>query len=590
MPILNTKTKAQLIEEIINFIRSRFRNIDMSPGQVARDLLVEAPAEFMYDNYVLVNFLNAAINLNNLESYILNEDLRVELANLLSVSISDVDNMITEVLVLHGENYGIIRKEATKASGTLSFTTTTRPTSATSIASGTICQIPESNLTFSTTAEITIPANPTAAYFNFDNNVWEFKVLASSGGGGSVYNVPPHTVTAVQPGQSVSFNVTNYNSFTGGTDVESNASLITRIKEALAGNFHGTASAILSTVLSYPFIDAAELAYLPTDPSKVREGLSQIDVFVKSDATNRTTDTESSYATNPIVLGNTYATSVYSVLISTNSYTISSVFYDLEIGDLGTSYVRFSDISESITATRSDSLGSGEEYISLSGGDTLQLINSGVEIDFPDPSAGNPISTDGRITVTLYDSDGTSTDDTANWSYTDSPSTIERSSAVASTTVRIAVGVTPATGDAVDIDYLYNQAIVDVVNYLNSDAVVFMGQDIQLFPAEQSSIYIDMRVQIETSYSSETKRSEITTAVTEFITGLGLGSSINKSDILDIVLDIAGVVDVDLGNMTLGIGTEDSPPEVSGDLTLDTDQYPIMGYLNLTLTNANIKN
>lgn len=580
MSITPIKTRTQLAQEIESYIQSRFSSVDLSDNTVTKDMLVSAPARYIYDNYVISKFFEAAINLNSLETYLLNSDLRNELATLLAVNVSDVDDMIDRVVELHANNYGLARKAGTRATGIISFITGTRPTTDSVIGANTQCFVPNTNLLYSTTASVNVGAYPTAANFNFTTNVWEWKVGAIAQGNGTVYNVPQNLITGVTSGQGVAFNCINYTVFTGGTDAETTLELLSRVSLALSGNFQGTAASILSRVLSYSFVDDAKIAYLPTDPSKRREGLSNIDVFVKSTATVQE-NAVLTYSTNPLKLEKTYTTAITSVSLPDISYIIPDLFYSLDNGTHGTSFVRFNSISENLNDT---------DIIQLTGWTTLQLSKDGVDVSFPDFVVGDPIAAEGHITVLAVDSSGSTTDDTASWEYGSVDTTLVRTSALPTTTLRLDIGIHPETGDQVAVTHLHNSAIETLRSDITDPSVAFIGQNVEVFPAEQVPIYIDLTAQIALGYNGSAKIGEITTEVTSFISGLGMGSTINKLDIIEIVASIPGIVDVALDSMILGEGTEEDPPTSSGDVVVDTDEYPYLAYINIKTTTSTITN
>lgn len=584
--LINIKSKAQIISEIIQYIKSRFPLADVVPNTVIRDLNVEAPATYFYDTYKVVAFLEQVLDLNNLQVLLENSDERAKLAAILGITIDVMEKMITDIVELWASNYGLVRKAGTKATGLIAFYAkigNTIPPSGIRIPAGTRVTIPNTNLVFRTLIEGILKQED--SYFNNISQQYEVVVPAEAELVGSQGNVPSNTITQLYAGQQLDVIPINYSNFNGGSNPESDLELLNRIKLVYTGNFHGTAHSILSRVLAYPFVQDAKVVYLPNDPSKISSGISDIDVFVKSTASAiKTYNTvfETLY-NNSIPLQDKYVAYINKVKILDNNYTFQPQLYQILTNNLGKSFVHFN------TTFRSDKDKAFFHYNSSGGFDFFKIKLPDVSdqfVIFPDGNSpdGTPISNFGRISITrkliqIQTQDIVNYNDTPYWYFTGNQTTIKRHSysGVPSYETVFEITILPESGDNIEINYVYNDTLQKIYDELNSPANLFLGQFINVFQAEQVPITVKAIVQISPSYALTDKATECKTAISNYLGSLPLGALINETDIVNILLRVPGVVDVKIPLQEL------STPLLpgTGDIKLASKQFASAGVIEI---------
>lgn len=248
------KTATEIIEELKKRIAYTNPQIDLSStGNVVVDLGVEAFA-------------------NELSSLYSEED-RVRLLYLF-----DNDSFTDEEADILAASFGIYRHEATQAFGTATFCASTLP------ASGAVYTIPvgltvssgtSSSQSYTTTTSGVItestPLNRTTGYY-------EVTVSIQATTPGAAGNAPSGSINVISGAPSGISEVYNANAIVNGTDVESTADLIARVKLTLQGRVYGTKAAYLQQALSDPAITDAVVVD-PNSEFSVR-GPGTVDIYV----------------------------------------------------------------------------------------------------------------------------------------------------------------------------------------------------------------------------------------------------------------------------------------------------------------------
>jgi len=317
MELIPTKSRTQLVREVIDYINSRYPSADLSPGLVFRDLLVEAPMQFIGDTVAMTNFIGQILDLSALEQLVSNPKTRIETAIALGIDQTAMNDIITKVIELYAANYNIVRRIGTYASGVLTFYSIEKPTDIIRIPAGTIVRVPNTGISFQTIQDAALDGNNLDFNRDYDTlkNRWFVKVSAQCTIVGSIGNVPANSITQIDD-TSIKLSVTNEDRFTGGSNSEDDYTLLTRVKRVYRGNFQGTADSLLANVLAYPGVRDAIIAYLPNDPNKVDDSINSIDIFVY--ANNRVNFTESAqpaFNSNFIALSSKYISNIRTLTI-----------------------------------------------------------------------------------------------------------------------------------------------------------------------------------------------------------------------------------------------------------------------------------
>jgi len=138
---------------------------------------------------------------------------------------------------------------------------------------------------------------------------------------------------------------------------------------------------------------------------------------------------------------------------------------------------------------------------------------------------------------------------------------------------------------------MYNPNYASISNALTSDANVFIGQDIAIYPASYVYIYVGATVQIANGLSTEGIRGDIVTALTEYISNLSMGATIDQAALIDLIMEVPGVVDIKIPLDALGKQATLTTTIVgSADIELGTNEYAVLGTTNIKTTYTKVSN
>jgi len=280
--MVSIRSVNEIITSLVDFFKLAQPDLDTKPGTVARDLFIEgiaSPLSLLYDE------LGGIANKSS---------LRLVLG-------SDLDKL--------AKNFGVVRKQATPASGAviLTFASINAPIP---INSGSIVT---ANNGFS--FAITTGTSITPAAINFYRAVASkyrdqldfagisdtlaVQVTATATSAGSTGNIGTYSLSRVSiAGVS---NVTNVNPFNGGTDQETDASFRNRVLASFSGSSVGTALGYLNVALGTSGVaDAAVIE--PGNALMTRDGTI---VTVAADGTRTVVSEGSGGKVDVVILGST---------------------------------------------------------------------------------------------------------------------------------------------------------------------------------------------------------------------------------------------------------------------------------------------
>lgn len=246
------RTFNDLVLSFIEYIRLVQPDLDTKPGTVSRDLFVDAPAEQLSRLY------NDLRNISSLQSFF-------------SANGNDLSRL--------GSNFGVQRIQGSNATGVAVFTTNSLDVDIL-IPEGTIVTA-RNGVTFRTTTTVQMRASNANVFRATATRLRNDLALASitdafaveisveavtSGTGGNIgrFNLISQNV----PGIS---NITNLETFSGGSNAESDSAFRSRILSVFAGSNTGTVLGYETAVLTVPgVIDVSTV--VPGDPLLIRDG------------------------------------------------------------------------------------------------------------------------------------------------------------------------------------------------------------------------------------------------------------------------------------------------------------------------------
>ena len=112
-------------------------------------------------------------------------------------------------------------------------------------------------------------------------------------------------------------------------------------------------------------------------------------------------------------------------------------------------------------------------------------------------------------------------------------------------------GTNPDDATNITVTYLYNKTIEDLQLQIDADDGQIVTADVLVKEADEVDIDITADVTLFPGNTGATEINNIQTAITQFINALGLGDSINRSDIVGVIEDVPSVDAVDLSTLVL---------------------------------------
>ena len=269
------KSFNNIVLDILNYLRLTQPSLDVKPASVARDLFVDAQAQqvsIVYDTIRTVAALQSVANLTGQD------------------------------LINYGANFGITKQTGTKAYGNIVVTFKSMDSDVT-ISQNSISRT-RNGIPFLTVSSVTVTTSQanslkaTATRLKQQLNTagitdqYALEVSVQAQSAGSTGNISNYSI--VSQNMSGVSNITNVDAFTGGTDLETDASFRSRVLAIFSSSNVGTALGYRSVILNLAdAIDA--LVVEPGDPLMTRDGTQTIidssgDLIVTSPGTGGRVD------------------------------------------------------------------------------------------------------------------------------------------------------------------------------------------------------------------------------------------------------------------------------------------------------------
>jgi uncharacterized phage protein gp47/JayE len=506
-----TRTQDEVIFDLINTVLTGYEKADVFPGQVLRDIVVNAPSQ------EFANLYNELGNAQQAQS----------ISNAAIMTASDLDKLVA--------NFGIVRKGASVAFGSVVFYTTTAPSTNITIPEGTILGTGVGQngqeVTFVTRYRFDFNKASQSNYWNPDTGSYEFPVDVVAQNPGSNGNVGPFTITKIKSG-GIPFSVTNRASTTGGTDQENNIDLATRALNAFLGSNKGTKAGYTSLVLAQDGVYDA-IVQGPGDPLMIRDnGLGgKVDIW-----------------------------------------TITAPSTITQLGPSNNSNLQFQWNQQAAYLL-------GEKY-------NFPVV----PIDVDSPITVNGLVSPTGVTILLYEKHspapaGVAYIASGNYHYEvikdDSLDYGHSYKAIDqikwnSSQIQSSISSFPgASGMTISINYSYNQKINDLQTLLNNDDNHIVTSDV--LAKEARKILVDVASDVVllpeykvTSATESLNIANIVDAVTNYINTNRLGNKIEASDIVQVIHNVAGVDNVKLPSVIITKKRNQFYDVVNQNITDDT--------------------
>lgn len=548
-------TFSQIVQSMITFLQGTRPDIATQTGSVVNDVVISTVAnQLSAENGTDPSVYASLQYTQNLQAFV---------DNAATILPADLDAI--------GDNYGMTRKPGTQAAGiiTLRIRNYTISSPIITVPSGTTVSTLSTSaspaVSFSTTATITFTPSLAPSYYNPASGFYEQNVGIVAQTIGTVGNVGANTITSlVGPGLGIDA-VTNTTAATGGTNVESNVDYAGRIKIKLEGNNVGTPNGIISLMETNPNVIQA-LVVGPNDPEMLRNQYGgSVNVYIRGTLLLTPTETF------------TYSTTGLQQYVLLNQPAVSVGSVTGIVGGVPYTFVPGTDY-QFVLNPNSLFAGSTEagSYINFNVSTffAITLVPDLTHLTVNTTSGMNPGDTikQGTFSTTIT-------------TVTDAFHIVVGSTAGFGTGSASFTGFRPDNNTVVTIVYSYDSLIATLQALLDDNSNHIIGSDILVLEAVVALINVTMGIVIIPGYVPATVVSNVQTALTIYINGLGLGAIVVLSELVSIAQDIAGVAEVDLSTLVLqsvksGVTTTIPPGQ---QIAVGNEAYTVASALTISV-------
>ena len=260
------------------------RNVNTTPRSAVEDLFLIPCATQIAKVEILIQYINALQSFDSCGE-LLNSPMQLQkIADALNTDVDTVISYISASIEQLAANYGKTRKQATAATGIVNFWRSDPvgdDEEDSVIPVGTVVASASKGIQYQTTQEIAF----SNAYYDstFGTNGYMLDVPVKAVVTGSIGNTVIGDINICISTVTGFPNVTNKNEIANGTDTETNANFISRMKYEVSGTNIGTINGIKSIILqNFPAITSVEVISAGDDlmaPSRSDGGC--YDVYIK---------------------------------------------------------------------------------------------------------------------------------------------------------------------------------------------------------------------------------------------------------------------------------------------------------------------
>jgi uncharacterized phage protein gp47/JayE len=146
-------------------------------------------------------------------------------------------------------------------------------------------------------------------------------------------------------------------------------------------------------------------------------------------------------------------------------------------------------------------------------------------------------------------------------------------------------GTHPDNNTVVSVNYTYDSLIQTLQALLNTASNNIVGSDILIYEATEALINFTAGIVVVPGYVPTTVMNNVSTALSNYINGLGLGAVVVLSELVSIMQGVAGVSEVDLSSLILqsveGAVTVTIPP--GQQIAVGNQAYTVANTLTINI-------
>jgi len=269
---------ADIYSDVQTLIKNNNLDLTTQIGSVVSDVFIVPLAQKVLEELIQEEYTKAGSSLDRLIALKTDPDFlaQIEEINLTSEQLYDQIYLILNKIA---SNYQLTRIAAVKATGLVSFATTSIPALNVVIPVG-IRVSTVLGKDFITTESKTIIVASINNYYDPDLNAYSIEVLIEAQTAGSDANTGEETITVLDDVVANVEFIINKASLVNGDDEETDEEFVARIKTKLAGNNIGTPSGYQSTILNEDYVQDA-VVVKPNDIEMKRNSYGgSIDIMI----------------------------------------------------------------------------------------------------------------------------------------------------------------------------------------------------------------------------------------------------------------------------------------------------------------------
>ncbi len=340
---LALQQKEDIASRLISSVLRNYPNLDLSPRSELRDLFID-PISIELSNMSVRQWFarvssspSALATLDDptnsgVSSQAATDPTKQLIAQAYGLNATDCQALIDKQFDLIAEWAGETRLAPTTATTSVTFYSYAQPTALMSVPVGAVvATLPDAqtpSVQFVTTGSGQITPQTASSYWDAQNEWWGFQVPVQAQQAGASGNAGANTITQVVSGPTGGLAVTNLLPALGGSDQESNASLIARTKLRMTtGVDASSADALTALALATPgvtdalVVQAGDAEMLRDwDPVTQTHIYGSTDVYIRGTTTSQETDSVAFSYENSGVQGDT---STYLACSLLNATTLS---------------------------------------------------------------------------------------------------------------------------------------------------------------------------------------------------------------------------------------------------------------------------